>query len=248
MDPKLEAQRIASDWPLYVEGRLPAALAAAIAAFEAADAVQPPSPAIDVDSITAKNAAQAVLDAVDAAVRAEHLGKARTVVVDALAARVRKQAANAVPEILEGMETEFRASVAEFDRAVRALPADIRPAALVAGGPEVVDAYHRAVDAQKRLQKLDNFIASMSPLAAQPRGNVKVLRLLRPTNRDEYAGLLTAANSRAEGELNPVWCYAIEENIAWALTDPWTAKQVADEINAMPVVQKPVKFANVNKR
>ena len=122
MDSTFTASRIASDWPLVCRGKLTPALDGAIAAWVAADAARPPAPAIAVGDIDADNAAQAVLDAADAAIRSEYFSKAKRQIVDELGRRVFAEAGAAAPELLGRLEGELQTAAAEFAEAVAQLP------------------------------------------------------------------------------------------------------------------------------
>ena len=252
MDAAFDARRIASDWPLFLGGqgkKLPPALVAAIGAFEAADAVAEPSAAaINVNAVTADTAAQAVADAVDAAARSGVFHAAKTTVVDALGRRVLGEAIAAVPEAFATMTPEMDAAVKELTEAVDDLPDLITDSALVAAGPAVLESYRRALDAQRVLNRLDGFVSSIPGGHAHSAAQLHVLRLLAPTSRAEYGGLLDVAVTRGKRpDLNPLWIYAVKNNIAFELNGPARQREIADEINSTPVVKKPVQFAQLGR-
>ena len=239
MDSTFTASRIASDWPLICGGKLTPALDGVIAAWVAADAARPPAPAIAVGDITADNAADAVLDAADAEIRAEYFNKAKRRIVDDLGRRVVAQAGAAAPELLGRLDGELRTAAAEFAEAVADLPDRWEdPATLVASGPVAVDNFHRAVKAQGTLKKLDHFVASIPGSNLPGRENLHVLRLLRPVDRAQYQGLLTAAGRHTKSQLSQVFIYAVENHIDWQLNDPAAQRAIADEINAQPVAKR----------
>jgi hypothetical protein len=241
MDSTFQASRIASDWPLICGGKLTPALDGVIAAWVAADAARPPAPAIEVGDIDAGNAAEAVLSAADAEIRSEYFNKAKRRIVDDLGRRVVAQAGAAAPELLgrPALAGELRTAAAEFAEAVAQLPDRWEdPATLVASGPAAVDNFHRAVKAQGTLKKLDHFVASIPGANLPGRENLHVLRLLRPVDRAQYQGLLTAAGRHTKSQLSQVFIYAVEHDIAWQLNDPAAQRAIADEINAQPVAKR----------
>jgi hypothetical protein len=126
MDTTHQASRIASDWPLVCGGKLTPALDGVIAAWVAADAARPPAPAIAVGDIDADNAAQAVLDAADAAIRSEYFSKAKRQIVDDLGRRVVAESGAAATELLSRLDGELKTSAAEFAAAVAQLPGTLR--------------------------------------------------------------------------------------------------------------------------
>jgi hypothetical protein len=250
MDAAFDARRITSDWPLFLGGqaggKLPPALAAAIGAFEAADAVAEPSAAINVNAVTADTAAQAVADAVDAAARAEVFHAAKSKVVDALGRRVLGEAVAAVPEAFARITPELDAAVEELAEAIVDLPDPITDAALVAAGPATLAAYQAALAAQRVLNRLDGFVASVPGGYASSAAQLHVLRLLSPTSRAEYGGLLDVAVTRGKRpDLSPLWIYAVKNGIKFELNSPARQREIADEINSIPIVRKPINFAKV---
>lgn len=246
MDTSLDSRRIASDWPVFLGGQLPPALADAVAAFEAADAVAEPSAAINVTAVTGDTAAQAVADAVDAAARAEVFHAAKSKVVDLLGRRVLGEAIAALPEAFARMSPDLDAAVKELATAIDDLPDEITDAAIVAAGPGTLAAYQRALAAQKTLNMLDGFVSSIPGGYAHSAAQLHVLRLLTPTSRAGYGGLLDVAVTRGKRPaLNPLWLFAVKNNIAFELNSPARQREIADEINSIPIVRKPLKFAKV---
>ncbi len=250
MDAAFDARRIASNWPLFLGGqgkKLPPALVAAIGAFEAADAVAEPSAAAsNVNALTAATAAEAVADAVDAAARAEVFHSAKTIVVDALGRRVMGEAIAAVPEAFATMTPELDAAVKELAEAIVDLPDPITDAALVAAGPATLAAYQAALAAQRVLNRLDGFVSSIPGGHIHSAAQLHVLRLLTPTSRAEYGGLLDVAVTRGKRpDLNPLWIYAVNSGIKFELNSPARQREIADEINSQPIVRKPINFAKV---
>jgi hypothetical protein len=228
-------------------GQLPPALADAVAAFEAADAVAEPSAAaINVTAITADTAAQAVADAVDAAARSGVFHSAKSKVVDALGRRVLGEAIGALPEAFARMTPDLDAAVKELAEALDDLPEEITDAAIVAAGPATLAAYQRALAAQKVLNMLDGFVASVPAGLANSAPELHVLRLLTPTSRAEYAGLLDAAANRGKRPaLSPLWLFAVRNGIEFAMNSPARQREIADTINSIPIVRKPINFAKV---
>ena len=239
MDSTFTASRIASDWPLICGGKLTPALDGTIAAWVAADAARPPAPAIDVPDITAENAADAVLAAADAAIRAEHFSQAKRRIVDDLGRRVVAEAGAAAPELLDRLDGELQTAAAEFAEAVADLPDRWEdPATLVASGSAAVDSFHRAVASQATLRKLDHFVASIPGSNLPGREALHVLRLLRPVDRAGYKGLLDAAGRHTKSQLSRVFIYAVEHGIAWQLNDPASQRAIAAEINGQPIATR----------
>lgn len=239
MDVSLDARQIAESWPLVV-GKLPADLAGCLAAFEEAAYVQAPGGGMPVEKITAKNVGEAITGLAEAYAIEDAFTKAHRQVRDLLAYRVLNLAGEAVPELIERMEPDFDAAVAEFRAAVDSLPPEHGAAALIAAGPSAVEAYHRAVAAQQKLNQYGNWINSLHSLPAF-RGfrREPALKLIRPSTRAEFKLLLDAGNRRTDSELNPVYVAAIEAGLPWQMLTPAEAQAVADEINAQPVEKNP---------
>jgi hypothetical protein len=235
LDPTFDARTIGSDWAL-VAGELPAALADAIAAFEAADFAEPPA-GVTIDTINARNAQDKITELAHALVLGENFAEAKRTVCYRLAVNVLAEAANAVPELIEKVEPEFDAAVAELQAAINALPPDHSATALIAAGPEAVAAYHRAVKAQATLLKFNGWINSMYGLPAF-RGcrREPALLLTRPTTRAELKALLNA-KAVAGSELNPVFIAAVNNGLVWELHTPAQAQALANEINSQPVAK-----------
>jgi hypothetical protein len=233
LDPSFDARRVTSDWGVIVGNKLPAKLSAAIAAFDAAEYAEPPA-GIALDTITAKNAEQKITELAQSLVLGEKFNEAQRHVILNLARTVLHEAGWAVPELVERVTPEFDAAVAEFQAAVNALPPDHSAAALIAAGGDAVNAYHRAVGAQQRLDQFNSWIGSMYQLPAYAGRRENELHLVTPTNRAELSLLLNAKSTKGS-ELNPVYLTAIEAGLRWELHTPDEARQIADQINAQPV-------------
>lgn len=240
-DPTLDAKRVVSDWGALV-GDLPKPLAEAIAVFDEAQWVEPPAGGLPVEKITAKNVEEAVTDLARSLTLEGTFTTAKNRVLDGLARRVLALAAEAVPDLLDRLEPEFNAAVAEFKAAVDGLPEDHSPAALIASGPSAVESYHRAVEAQAKLNRFSGWLNTLTGLPGFGGYADSVLRILRPSNRAEYKLLLDAGSRRDGSELNPLYVAAVEAGLPWQMNTPAEAQVIADEINSQPVERKPQGF------
>ena len=224
------ARRIGTDWPLLV-GKLPDELQTALAVFDAAEAARPPAVA---DTITANNAQEVIAAAVDAEIRNDRWAAVQDRIVSGLARNVTAAAVNATGELIARQELQFRADVDTFLAAAAALPEDITEAGLVRAGSEALRAYETAITAQGALKRYESWLSSL-PWTETNRNDLSVLRLIRPTTRNDYGALCNANARRDQSRISSVYLYAAEHDLEWVMTPPWEAKEIAETLNAAAV-------------
>ena len=225
------ARTIGTDWPILLDGKLPDELTTALEVFTAAEAARPNPVA---DTITAKNAQQVIAAAVDAEVRNDKWAEVHGRILGGLARNVTAAAVNATGELIAAQEERFRADVDTFLLAASALPDDITPDGLVRAGSDALRAYETAVAAQGALKRYESWLASV-PWTQTVRNDLHVLRLIRPTTRNDYSALCNASASRDQSKLSGVYLYAAKNNLDWQMTPPWEAKHIAEALNAAAI-------------
>jgi hypothetical protein len=229
------AHRIGTDWALTLpDGKLPAELQAALEVFDAADAARPPAVA---DTITTKNAQEVIAAAVDAEIRNEKWATVQSRIVGGLARTVLSAAVNATPELIPRLEPQFRADVNAFVAAVAELPDDITPDGLVRAGSDALRAYEDTLAAQGAVKRYDNWLASV-PWSQTVRNDLSVLRVIRPKTRADYIALCNAGANRDKSKISSVYLYAARNGLDWAMTPPWEAKILAEELNTPTVTAR----------
>jgi hypothetical protein len=246
-DIHLSAAHVADSWPAAV-GKLPTALADAINAFDAARVVEEPHAGFDPSEVTGKNAADTVSKLAAALVAASEFSEARSQVLYALALRILRTAGAVVPEVLDSLSPAFEQAVAAFTEAVSELPDDLSSDALVAAGPAVLAAYHRALEAQSAIARIDGWIDRLRGLPAYAGYKSDMtLRVFAPLTRGQLQALVNASSGGASqlGHLNPLYVCAVNEGIEFKLNSPIEAAAIREEIEKQPLVRKPTQFLQV---
>ncbi len=227
-----------SDWASMVE--LPKELADALDLFDEARHIQGPYVAVDVDKLTAKNLeAEAAKVAAGMAAR-EYADKASAAVRNALAGKVLRLAAAAVPELTEQLRDEFGTAAAEFVAAVEMLPDTLSAAALVDAGAVALGAYERAKAAQAVIDRACGWLVTLDrvPGASTEPFN-SYLAVLAPRTRADYR-TITKAKANELG-LHPALVAAVRESIEFRLSSPAEQKALRTELEAQPAEKPNVK-------
>jgi hypothetical protein len=244
-DIHLTAAAITNDWPAVI-GKLPKPITDLIDAFEATIYVQGPYTGVDAGSITAKNAEQHVRDITDALSKDAHFEEARSRVLSALARNILHSAGAAVPEIIESLRPKFDAATAEFTEAVSALPDDVSSDALVAAGAATLSQYHRAIAAQQGIARIDGWLASLLSLPAYAaHATEQTLRVLNPTTRGQLKGLLNAASGSGGQPLDPIYVFAVKEEIGFEMHTPTETTAIRQAIDSLPVENNAIQFLKI---
>ncbi len=237
-DVHLTASNIAHDWPAIV-GQLPKSLDAAIDALDATHVIEEPYAGFDPAKVTAENAAETVTKLAVDLVAASEFGEARSRVAAALAGRILRTAGAVVPEVIESLRPQFDAAVAEFSEAVSTLPEEISDEILVAAGPAVLSEYHRALEAQAVIGRIDGFLSSLHELPAYGgHQREQTLRVLNPVTREQWQALVSAATGGASGPLDPLYVTAVREGIDFEMHTPAEAAAIRADIEAQPFEPK----------
>jgi hypothetical protein len=241
------AAKISNDWPEVV-GKLPKALDDSIEAFQAVAHVSEPYTGFDASEVTAKNAGETVTKLAVDLVAASEFEEAQRRVSVALASRILRTAGAVVPEVIDSLRPAFEKAVSGFKEAVSALPNDVSSDALVAAGPAVLADYHLALEEQSVIARIDGWLHTLRELPAYAGHTPDMaLRVLAPANRAQLQALVNSASERGGqlGKLNPIYVVGVNEGINFEMNTPIEAASIRQEIEAQPVVRKPIQFLKV---
>lgn len=232
-DPQFDANHLINKW-IPAIGQLPQPMDSIVAAFHAVREVPAPDADYDVTTVTAENAADKVTELTYKVAMADKYVEARNKIAVDLARRVLAVAAESVPDllVLDRVANDFDSDVKEFEDSLRGLPPALTMRSIVEAGPSAVESYHRATAAQERLDRWEDFIASMRQLWEIDTS--KVLRLLRPASREQMQALLRAADQKTgDTGIRPLWVEAVEQQVAWGLNPPHAAREIEARINSL---------------
>jgi hypothetical protein len=235
-----------TNWPA-LGVKLPKPLADKIEVFDAVRYVETRHPVtIDTSAITAKNADDAVAELAARIVPAHAdagevsaLDKARSAILNQLGLEIMREAAQALPDVIDQLRPGFDRAVSSFVEAVENLPEPLTSEALVAAGPSVLSDYQAAREAASVIATMDAWLATLNQLpifAGLP--TPPALRVLSPSTRSELSKLTTVHGSHkadsVEAALGTIYVVAAREGIEWSLNTPAESAQIRQTIESAP--------------
>jgi hypothetical protein len=246
-DPVFTAKSLASDWELTL-GALPPAMKAAVDLFEESDYAQAPPTHFDLTGVTLANvAAKIEAHAQILAVEDKH-NEARRHARTALANVVVQAAADSVPDVIRTLTPEFDDAVQAYLAAVEALPERFDADQLL-GNPEIEAAHRAASEAAARIKAIDSWLGHTAALPGYlTTERHSVLRVIEAKDRAQLQALLdaqTGKSTAAEQKVIPIYRVAADLGLTFRMATQSEAEELRREINAMPVVRKPLKFASL---
>jgi hypothetical protein len=228
---------------------IPAKLKDAAELYDAATYVEGPYPGVNLASVTTKNLEKTVTDLADTLAVEAQFGEAQRRVRDMLGRQLMDVAGEVVDEILTALQPSFERAASRFTEAVHNLPDDLSATSIIRSGPECIQAYNDALEAQTELSRVDAFLASLVylPRFGSSRQD-NALRVLRPSTRSELQNLVNVAGSHKPdkyGDLSPLFVVAVREGIPFQINDPQEWNQLRADIEAQPIKRNSnVRFVN----
>jgi hypothetical protein len=243
-EPTVVAKHISDTWG----GNLPDDLATALQALDESQWVDPPAEVFNVEGCTRENVHIRIAEHAQQIAINESFAKARSAARRALAQRVNALAAEAAPQKLEELRPQFDQASADYIAAVYILgEGRVTGDAIADASPEVQDAYRTATEMAAVIGGIDSWVAGLTNLPGVGSMNHdNVCRVLSPKDRNELSELMGAKSDQpAEKKLDPMLLKAARLGVTFELKTPAEATALRRQIDSMPVVRKPIKFASV---
>ena len=235
IDPVFHARRIAQ-WTDLV-GTLPKPLATELAKLQAVTAVDSEPRRPDLTKLTVDNAEAIVRELAADIAASKVMYEGRNRIADSIARDILQMAGDHAAELRDHLNPAFANAAQAYTDAVAVIGDSAHtPAALIAAGPAAVAAFHTAIDAQRDIEAMESWVAGLTALPKYPYGIDPVCRITAPTTRAELQALEDARGKA--GDLNSLYCKAIENGVPLALNLPDEAAEIRTAIEAQPVVHR----------
>jgi hypothetical protein len=239
--------RNVTDWTAIL--KLPKPLAEAIAIYEESDYVMAPPAVFNTDGLTRENIGTEIEKFSQRMAAAATFEGAKQTAREQLAVDLIHAAADAVPFLVNQFRPEFAKGTADYVDAVAQLPTTFN-GDLIADAPEAVQgAYRTAVEAASTIRRVDSWLASLGNLPTHGSHTPDPhCRVLAPKTREELAAVMTSPKlSKSEERLHGLYLVAARAGVEFEMHTPKQATELRKEIDSIPIVRKPLKFARIGR-
>ncbi|OZE26579.1 hypothetical protein CH256_17470 [Rhodococcus sp. 05-2254-6] len=224
-------------WSTDLGLKLPNSLTHKLTMHDEVGYLSDPDLSVDLEALTMENL-EATVDSLagDLSAAAKHKEAARRI-RDGFTRGILREASSAVPDMIEQLRPGFEKAVADYVEAVSELPSDLTSDGLVKAGPEALAAFQAAQTAKATISAVDSWVAKLLELPKYVGKPDPVLRVLKPTTRDELSKLLTAhskAGNALENQIGPLYFVAAKEGIEFTINTPQESEAIRAEIDAQP--------------
>ena len=226
---------------------LPKSLETALDRFEALQLVEVGyQPVLDVEKVTPKNAEEKVREFAEVlanhlplnieGARVSVLESAKRWAVEEAAQVVKREAARAVPEIIEALAPAFEEHAAAYSEAVLKLPEKVSSDALVTAGPDALAAYGVARQEAAEINKVSGWIGSTADVLNIPSGSEGFLHVLAPDDAAQLAQLDSAGIAagrtadRTYRAINPVYFTAVRLGVPFKINTVKDARALRKDL------------------